>query len=406
MDKKIAVGIDVSKGKSMVVVMNSDEEILMHTKEFYHNHDELNLLIAELKAITGEIRVVMEHTSTYYKPIASKLKKAGFSVNVVHAKLIHDFGNNSIRHGKTDKKDAIKIAKYTLAYWNNLGFINDDNEVRDTLRKLNRQLDLYIKNATAYKNNLINILDSTFPDLNKLFVCSTTKVNGHEKWVDFSKKYWHVECVTSLSLNAFTQSYQKWCKTNKSCFSEEKANEIYTHAKKQVATMSKNNATKSLIRIAISILNTTLEAILEVRNQMNTLASQLKEYEVVSQIFGVGDNMASRLIAEIGDITRFKNKRSLIAYAGLDSPQYQSGQTDLKERKISKRGSPYLRQALFIVVKIINMQKPENNDIYDFICKKKSEGKHFLVCLTAACNKLLRIYYGKAKEHYREQSCI
>ena len=148
----------------------------------------------------------MEHTGVYYRPVAKTLLAAGFYVSVVHAKLTHDFGNNSIRRGKTDNKDSVKIANYAHANWSSLSQHEAKDENRQALKTLNRQLRLYSKCETALKNNLIALLDGSFPGANKLF-SPETRANGHEKWVDFAERFWHRDCVCSLSRNAFFGSY-------------------------------------------------------------------------------------------------------------------------------------------------------------------------------------------------------
>ena len=124
----------------------------------------------------------------------------------------------------------------------------------------------------------------------------------------------------------------------------------------------------------------------------------LPEYETVLAMFGVGKILATQLIAEIGDVTRFHSKRALTIFAGLDSPPYQSGQFESKARKISKRGSPHLRAALFRVASMLVINQPEDDAVFQFLCKKRAEGKHYYVYMTAAANKFLRCYYGRVRE--------
>jgi len=198
MENITAVGIDVSKGKSTVAVMRPGGEVVILPYAVAHNADDLQKLARSLKLLKGEVRVVMEHTGAYYLPVANVLSEAGFYVSVVHEMLVNDFGNNSIRRDKTDKKDAIKIANYALANWTSLPRFHKQENIRQELKKLNRQLSLYTKVEVTLKNNLIALLDQSFPGVNKLFPPSP-KSNGHEKWIDFSEKYWHCDCIRSLS---------------------------------------------------------------------------------------------------------------------------------------------------------------------------------------------------------------
>lgn len=119
-------------------------------------------------------------------------------------------------------------------------------------------------------------------------------------------------------------------------------------------------------------------------------------------MYGVGKILGAQLIAEIGDVTRFHSKRALTAFAGLDSPPYQSGQFESKERKISKRGTPHLRHTLFNIVTVIVQRQPVDDEVYIFLDRKRAEGKHYYVYMTAASNKFLRLYYGKVKACLRE----
>lgn len=115
-----AVGVDVSKSKSTVAVRRPGGEIVMHSFDVRHTNSDLKKLVSTLKKLGGDIRVVMEHTSMYWRPIALTLKKAGFFVSAVNAMLIHDFSDNSIRKLKTDRADALKIANYALTFWDTL----------------------------------------------------------------------------------------------------------------------------------------------------------------------------------------------------------------------------------------------------------------------------------------------
>ena len=111
------VGIDVSKGKSMIAVMRPFGEVVVSPFEVRHTASELSELARLLKNLDGETRVVMESTGNYHAPVAWLIHGAGFYVSVVNAMLVHDYGNNSLRRGKTDNKDAVKLANYGSEKW-------------------------------------------------------------------------------------------------------------------------------------------------------------------------------------------------------------------------------------------------------------------------------------------------
>lgn len=393
-----AVGIDVSKGKSTVAILRPFGEIVAEPFDVIHNAQGLKELVERLKALSGETKVVMEYTGAYYEPIAQILHNAGIYVSVVNAILVHNYGGNSIRKVKTDKKDALKLASYALDKWLDLKEYMPAEDIRKTLKILNRQYIQYTKMLTMQKNNLISLLDSVFPNANSLFTSPQRKSDGHEKWVDFVLKFYHVDCVSSLSLSAFKTKYESWCRKNHYNYSDSKAEKIHTYARKQVSTLPASDSVKLIIIQSVCQLNSILETLAAVRNEMDRLSSQLPEYDTVMDLFGVGKVLGSQLMADIGDTRRFHNQKAVTAFAGLDPSPYQSGNLDIKSRSISKRGSPSLRKTLFQVVSVILQNKPEDNVVYQFLDKKRSEGKPYKVYMIAAAAKFLRIYYARVNE--------
>lgn len=194
-------GIDVSKGKSMVSVLRPFGEVVALPFTVQHTPSELRELANYLKSLEGETRVVMEHTGRYYEPIAQALHDAGIYVCAVNPKLIKDYGNNSLRKVKTDKADSRKIARYGLDNWADLRPYSSMDTIRYQLKTMNRQYGLFSKNRTTLKNNLISLLDQTYPGANALFD-SPVRDDGSQKWVDFVASFWHVDCVCSISLGS------------------------------------------------------------------------------------------------------------------------------------------------------------------------------------------------------------
>lgn len=149
----------------------------------------------------------------------------------------------------------------------------------------------------------------------------------------------------------------------------------------------------------LQMIDTTLAVILA---QMRSLANELKEYETVMAMPGVGNILGPRIIAEIGDTRRFHNGSALVAYAGLDAPPYQSGTFMGTNRHISKRGSSSLRKTEYEIIRFLKCVKPtKDTAVYDFLLKKEAEWKPLRVAKIAALNKFLRIYYARVKELYR-----
>ncbi len=393
-----AVGIDVSKGKSMVAIMRPFGEVVESPFEIKHNSSDISSLISMIKSVDGESRVVMEHTGRYYEVLAHQLSNAGIFTCTVNPKLIKDFDNDSLRKVKSDKADSVKIARYALDKWNKLRQYSVMDELRNQLKTMNRQFNFYMKHKTAMKNNLIGILDQTFPGVNTLFD-SPARSDGSQKWVDFASTYWHVDCVRKLSLNAFTEHYQNWCKRKKYNFSKTKAEEIYEASKELVPVLPKDPITKLILKQAIDQLCAASKTVEELRALMNETASKLPEYPVVMEMNGVGPSLGPQLMAEIGDVSRFTHKGAITAFAGVDPGVNESGAYSQKSVPTTKRGSAELRRTLFLIMDILIKTMPQDDPVYKFLDKKRAQGKPYYVYMTAGANKFLRIYYGRVKEY-------
>lgn len=250
----------------------------------------------------------------------------------------------------------------------------------------------------AAKINLIGILDQTYPGVNTYFD-SPAREDGSQKWVDFATTYWHVDCVRKMSLNAFTEHYQNWCKRKKYNFSKSKAEEIYGKAKELVPVLPKDDLTKLIIKQAIDQLNSASSTVEELRTLMDHTAAKLPEYPIVMAMKGVGPSLGPQLIAEIGDVSRFTHKGALTAFAGVDPGVNESGSYAQKSVPTSKRGSADLRKTLFQVMDVLIKTKPTDDAVYLFLDKKRAQGKPYYVYMTAGANKFLRIYYGRVKEY-------
>lgn len=393
-----AVGIDVSKGKSTVTIRRPGDVVLMPPCDIPHTQSAIHALIEQIQNLDGETKVCMEHTGRYYEPVAERLSDAGIFVSAVNPILIRNFGDDSLRSPKTDKADSKKIARYTIDRWANLKQYGNMDKIRSQLKTMNRQFGFYMNQKNAMKNNLIALLDQTYPGANGFFD-SPARSDGSQKWVDFVYTYWHADCVRSKSLNAFTKHYQNWCRHKGYNFSAEKAEKIYHLSSELIAVFPKDDNTRLLIHQAVSMLNTASETVESLRRKMNETASTLPEYPVVMAMNGVGPTLGPQLMAEIGDVTRFTHRGALTAFAGVDPGKNDSGQHIQKSVRTSKKGSPSLRRTLFQIMDGLIKRSPADDDVYAFMDKKRAQGKPYYVYMTAGANKFLRIYYGRVKEY-------
>lgn len=398
----ISVGIDVSKGKSTVCILKPYGEVLVPPYEVAHTTPELNQLVSLIQSLEGEVRIVMEATGAYHLPLVTRFKEAEMFVSVVNPYVMKKYVQSEFRKGKTDKIDSIRIAKYGIDKWFKLVDFTFPEEVYSQLRLLGRQYAHYITLKVESKLALTNILDQTMPGLKKLLKSNRSEVPTKDKLADFVEQYWHFDNIRNKSEAQFIRSYNSWAKKKGYYTKESQAKAIYAMALESIPTLpSSVPSTKMLTLEAVRVLkeiNRTLETIL---TQMQEIATSLPEYDVVRSMNGVGDVLAVRLIAEIGDVRRFHSGSALVAFAGIDSPPFQSGSFTGSQRGISKRGSSLLRKTGYEVMKCLKTSKPtEDAAVYLYMLKKEAEGKPKKVAKIAALNKFLRIYYARVKAVY------
>ena len=222
----------------------------------------------------------------------------------------------------------------------------------------------------------------------------------NHKLTDFVKRYFHYTYILSLGKYKFMTDYCKWAKKQGYRMNERKAEEIFALSQNGIPVLPNSQSTKIVVTETVRILQEIEVSRDAILTQMQILAKTLPEYSVVRAIPCIGDTLTPKLIAEIGDIRRFNNKHALIAYAGIDAPPYQSGSFNATERHISKRGNSYLRKIGYEVMQSLIQHKPEQDAVFSFIQKKRSEGKCAKEAMIAGLNKFLRVYYGRVSEVY------
>lgn len=371
--------------------------------EVVHTEQEVSNLTTCILSLDGEVRVVMEATGAYHLPLLISLKQAGIFVSVINPLAMKKYASAALRRGKTDKLDSVRIANYGIDHWFRLTDYSAPERIYDELRLLGRQYAHYISIKIASKLALTNLLDRTMPGIKKLLSSKRSEEPTKDKLGDFVEEYWHYDNIIKKSESRFIDDYCRWAKKKRYHANKAKAKEIYAMARDGIPTLPSSAAsTKMLTLEAVRVLkevNRTLQTILA---QMQALATTLPEYGVVRAMKGVGDVLASRLIAEIGDVRRFHSGSALIAFAGIDSPPYQSGNFTGTQRKISKRGSALLRKTGYEVMKCLKTTKPSQDAaVYLYMMKKEAEGKPKKVAKIAALNKFLRVYYSRVMEVYQ-----
>ena len=340
----------------------------------------------------------MEDTGHYHLPIATWLSSHDVFVCCVNALRMKKFCSQSIRRAKTDKIDAVKIASFGITYWTELVQAYSAPDTYEDIRFLSRQYYQTTELLVKAKVNFSNLLDRVMPGISGIL----TNQGSNHKLTEFVERYIHFQKILVMGEKKFTASYCKWAKKKGYRCNERKAAEIFALAQNGIPTLPDSQSVKIAVSEAVKLIHSIEESRNTILAQMQELCNTLPEYSIVKDMDCIGDSLAPRIIAEIGDVRRFRNKHSLIAYAGIDAPPYQSGSFNASERHISKRGNKYLRKTGYEIMRSLIQHKPADNPVYGFILKKRAEGKSAKEAMIAGLNKFLRLYYGKVTELYSQ----
>lgn len=394
-----SVGVDVSMGKSTIAIISTEGEVISEPFEIEHTKSGFNLILEKIKNIPKDnVKFIMESTGNYCKSLLKIIIDSGYFVTVENPLTIKKYCDMNIRKVKTDKKDALKIACYGSERWHKLIKYTPSDEIYSELRFLSRQYDEQMTLKVMKKIHLSGLIEVTFPGLKKIF-------NGDSVYMlmlDVYKKYYHPSLVLSKSKFSFIKDVEKISKKTGHRVGTRVAEEMYSLANECIPSSPCNESTQLAVSNCVLLLQNLEEITNNIIAKMDKLARKLPEFETVSNMSGVGNKIRARLIAEIGDVRRFKNSNCLIAYAGIDVPPFQSGQFVATNRRITKRGNKHLRKVGYETMKSLKTVKPtKDNAVYLFILKKEDEGKGSITAKIAGLNKFLRIYYARVTEVYK-----
>lgn len=396
---KYGVGIDVSKGKSTVAILSIEGEVIEMPFDINHDVEDLEKLDKKLQKFSKEdLKIVLEQTGTYHLPILTYLLDKEYCVIAENALKIKKYLDRSLRKAKTDKKDSLKLAEYACDNWYKLKVNFIEEEKYKELRFLSRQYFSLNSMKVQQKVDFSDLTDMLFPGYYQLLEECNFVVG-----LKIFEKFSDPKIIRKKKLETFLNDVEKIAqKIGQQRAGRNLAIKVYELAKKSVPSCPSNSSTQLILNKRVVALINLIETTNEIIAKMNEIAKNMDEYKEVRNMKGVGDRLAPLLIAEIGDIRRFKNAGSLIAYAGIDSPPYQSGKYEATNRHISKRGNKYLRKTGFEVMQSIKSFCRVDCEVYDYIVKKETEGKCKKSAKIAGLNKFLRQYYGMLKKKYIE----
>lgn len=386
------LAIDVSKSKSVAAIFIKHHQCSVQPFPFNHSNTELDNLAQLLTTLENHYdvrpKVVMEATGNYSKPLTTFFQQRGFETFVLNPLITSQIKSKSMRKVKTDPVDVKRIAH--AFYTQHFESFTPEDDLYTNLRSLSRQYDGF---NNVHQETLLRFhshIDLIYPNFNKMFSTLRSKCALNFLTAFPDPKLVLVASITDLadSLKTTNRSYE-WQLHKATIIKQAVEESLDTH-----------KAPQSIVTYYVNLISHMQETLTEIRTQMNDMAKLSPYYTLLRSIPGIGEVTAATILSEIGSIDRFHSKKQLVAYAGLDPTVFQSGKFVATNNKISKRGSPYLRKALYQAACAAISQRANgyaNPDMRAFYEKLLSAGKPSKVALTACSAKQLRIVFGVLK---------
>ena len=374
------LGIDIGKNTHVASLVDDKKKVIFKAFSFSNSIDGAESLILKLEAFKNELEVGMESTGHYWLSLYSYLVEKNFTVRVINPIQTDGWRQGiEIRKRKTDIIDSLLIAD--LLRYGDFVETSLSNEDYLSLRNLSRFRSYLISSIGDLKRKTIALLDQVFPEYASSFSNIFGKTSK-EILSNFSTPS-DFEDINSDDLNTFLES------VSKKNYASKKIDEL---SKKASSSFGINFCLDSFslqIKMLIEQISFIQNQVSNVENEIEVLLEELNS--PITTIPGIGSVNAATILGEIGDIKRFSNPSKLVAYAGLDASVSQSGEYESTYNHMSKRGSPYLRRALFQSALRAEFCDPVFSDYYQ---KKISEGKHHLVATNAVARKLCHTIFA------------
>lgn len=389
------LGIDVGKRSHVASLIDEKAKVLFKAFSFANTTDGANSLIEKLSlhiSNNSDIEIGMEATGHYWLSLYSFLVEKAFVVHVVNPIQTDGWRKGTeIRKRKTDIIDSVLIAD--LIRYGDFAETSLSDEDTMSLRNLSRFRNYLVSSIGDLKRKVICVLDQVFPEYQSAFSdifgkTSIELLSNFQTADDF-------ENITSEQLESVLENIS--CKD----FAKNKVT--------QISELAANSFGLKFCRDSFSLqLKLLIEQIKFIEAQVSDVEAEIKTVldkidSPITTIPGIADVNAAVILGEIGDISRFSNASKLAAYAGIDASVSQSGEFKSTNNKMSKRGSPYLRKALFQAALIAAFHDPVFSAFYQ---KKRNEGKHHLTAIGAVARKLCNTIFAVLKNNtpYQIQS--
>ena len=381
----IYVGIDVAKDKHDCFITNSDGDVLFKAFTIQNNHDGFDDLFQKILTVTDDlpkVKVGLEATGHYSYNILGFLLDKGlttFVINPLHTNLFRK--GLSLRQTKTDKVDAHTIALMLMSDVN-LKSYSDTSYHNEELKSLTRYRFDKVCERARLKTSISRLVCILFPELEKL-VPTLHMVSVYKLLAEFPG-------ASQIASAHLTRLSNLLSEASRGRYGKDDAIRIRNAARLSIGSVmpAKSMELKHTIRLINELTSEVNEIEAEIKSIMDNISSP------ILSIPGINYRMGAMIIAEIGDFDRFDSPEKILAYAGLSPSTYQSGQLKSSHSHMEKRGSRYLRYALFNATKYVCHWDPT---FAAYLDKKRCEGKHYNVAVSHAAKKLVRIIYHLEK---------
>ena len=378
----ICVGIDVAKDKHDCFILSSEGEVLADVFTITNNAEGFDTLLQTIRRCTrpaDKIKVGLEATGHYSYNILGFLLNKGlptFVINPLHTNLYRK--SLTLRKTKTDRVDARTIATMLMSDVD-LKSYTDTSYHNEELKSLTRYRFDKVRERGKLRQSVSRLVTILFPELEKL-VPNIHMVSIYTLLREFPGAH-------QIAAAHLTHLKTVLSATSRGHYNREKAVEIRDAARNSIGSRmpAKSLELKHTIQL-IQILDAEIE---EIEKEINSIMETI--HSPITTIPGIGIRMGSMILAEVGDFSNFESADKILAYAGLSPTTYQSGQLNNCYAHMEKRGSRYLRFALFNATRYVCIHDPVFGA---YLAKKRAEGKHYNVAISHAAKKLVRLIYA------------
>ena len=380
-------GIDIAKYKHEASVIDTNGKAMLDSISFANDKQGCERIIAvfqKFEISPADIIIGMEATGHYWLSVYTFFLELGYNVKVINPIQSEAFRKMYIRQTKNDSKDSYIIAQIMRFGEYSATSLSDENII--ALRQLSRYRLALVDACGDCKRRVIALLDQVFPEYDKLF-SDTFGSSSTELFLNCPTP----EDMLAISTRKLTNILNK---ASRGRLGKEKAEEIKAAAEGTFGVAFAKDAFAFQIKQLIQQIVFTEKQLSELEEQIADLLHKTNQY--ITTITGIGDVLGAIIVSEIGDINRFERPNQLVAFAGLDVTVKQSGEFSGSKNKISKRGSPYLRRAIWLAAQRAAFCDPILSEYYQSL---RARGKHHLTAVGGVARKLCNIIFVILKEN-------